>query len=249
MDDHQGSKYDCLLFDIDDTVYPNSSGLSSQCTNNIIEFMTKNLGVDEHKAPQLCVSLYKEYGTTMAGLKATGYDFDYDHFHRFVHGRLPYEILKPDPALKSILQSLPIRKVVFSNANRDHVNMIINKLGLEGCFDDMICFETLNNQTTSPFILCKPSDDAFKQAFIKAKINIPHKTLFFDDSIRNLQTAKRMRLHTVWVGSAHREAGVDLALESIHNMREALPELWEDGDKNVSYSRKGKVGIETYVRA
>lgn len=30
----------------------------------------------------------------------------------FVHGRLPYENLKPDPVLRSLLLSLPIRKFV-----------------------------------------------------------------------------------------------------------------------------------------
>lgn len=33
-------------------------------------------------------------------------------FFSFVHGRLPYENLKPDPVLRSLLLSLPIRKVV-----------------------------------------------------------------------------------------------------------------------------------------
>lgn len=30
----------------------------------------------------------------------------------FVHGRLPYNLLKPDPVLRSLLLSLPIWKVV-----------------------------------------------------------------------------------------------------------------------------------------
>lgn len=33
-------------------------------------------------------------------------------FNSFVHGRLPYENLKPDPVLRSLLMSLPYRKVV-----------------------------------------------------------------------------------------------------------------------------------------
>ena len=45
-------------------------------------------------------------------LQAVGYNFDYDDYHSFVHGRLPYENLKPDPVLRSLLLSLPIRKVV-----------------------------------------------------------------------------------------------------------------------------------------
>ena len=34
-----------------------------------LEYMIKKLGIEEEKVPELCVSLYKCYGTTMAGLK------------------------------------------------------------------------------------------------------------------------------------------------------------------------------------
>jgi putative hydrolase of the HAD superfamily len=45
--------------------------------------MVQKLGIEEDKVQELCLSLYKIYGTTMAGLKAVGYDFDYDDFHRY----------------------------------------------------------------------------------------------------------------------------------------------------------------------
>jgi pyrimidine and pyridine-specific 5'-nucleotidase len=44
--------------------------------------------------------------------QALGYEFDNDEFHAFVHGRLPYETLKPDPVLRNILLSVPQRKIV-----------------------------------------------------------------------------------------------------------------------------------------
>ncbi|GFY92264.1 haloacid dehalogenase-like hydrolase (HAD) superfamily protein [Actinidia rufa] len=229
--------------------------------------MNTKLGIPEDKVPEMCVRLNKEYGTTMAGLRAIGYDFDYDDYHSFVHGRLPYEILKPDPVLKK------------SSSERTHSES--SRLGLEDCFEGVICFETLNpiNKTDAPDnednanlkgsklstdfiekfcatsqvlpktpVVCKPFAYAFEQAFKIAKIN-PQRTLFFDDSIRNLQTGKGMGLHTIWVGSSHRTKDVDYALESIHNMREALPELWEaiETMEEVHYSEM--VAMETPVRA
>ncbi|XP_052175236.1 uncharacterized protein C24B11.05-like [Diospyros lotus] len=282
------AKYECLLFDVDDTLYPFSSGLSHECTKNIIGYMVEKIGIEENEAPEINVRLYKDYGTTMAGLRASGYNFDYDDYHSFVHGRLPYEILKPDPVLKGLLQSLPIRKFIFSNANKEHVTKVLGRLGLEDCFEGVICFDTLNPvnkrdesdakddpvfrgpkpsaiscpethvtdnschpnavRPNTP-IVCKPFEDAFEKALKLADIN-PQKTLFFDDSIRNLQTGKLTGLHTVWVGSSHRAKGVDYALESIHNIREALPELWEtaaEKTEEVVYSET--VAIETSVRA
>ncbi|KAL8057374.1 hypothetical protein ABFS82_04G180500 [Erythranthe guttata] len=251
-------KYECLLFDVDDTLYPLSSGVSTECTKNIREYMINKLGIEEEKVPVMCAQLYKEYGTTMAGLRAMGYDFDYDEYHSYVHGRLPYEWLKPDHTLRSLLLSLPIRKVIFSNGNEAHVAKVLSRLGLEDCFDDVICFETLNptpkdksenNEPAKVLIVCKPFENAYEEAFKVTDIN-PKKTLFFDDSIRNLQTAKNMGLHTVWVGSSQRTKGVDYSLESIHNIKEALPELWEVVENSdVCYPEKTAAAIETCVRA
>jgi uncharacterized RDD family membrane protein YckC len=38
--------------------------------------MIKKLGIEESKAPELCVSLYKYYGTTMAGLRVITQELD-----------------------------------------------------------------------------------------------------------------------------------------------------------------------------
>lgn len=44
--------------------------------------------------------------------QALGYEFDNDEYHAYVHGRLPYEKLKPDPVLRNLLLSMPQRKIV-----------------------------------------------------------------------------------------------------------------------------------------
>ncbi|PWA88891.1 HAD-like domain-containing protein [Artemisia annua] len=144
-------KYDCLLFDLDDTLYPVSAGLAAGVLNNIKDYMVEKLGIDKEKIPELCNLLYKNYGTTMAGIRAIGYDFDYDEYHSFVHGRLPYDNLKPDPVLRTLLLSLPIRKVIFTNADKIHAAKALSKLGLEDCFEGIICFETLNPVHKSTF--------------------------------------------------------------------------------------------------
>ncbi|KAK2972352.1 hypothetical protein RJ640_014410, partial [Escallonia rubra] len=288
----QRAKYDCLLFDLDDTLYPLSSGLAAGCLKNIGDYMVEKLGIDESKISDLCNLLYKNYGTTMAGLRAIGYDFDYDEYHSFVHGRLPYENLKPDPVLRSLLLSLPIRKVIFTNADKIHAVKVLRILGLEECFEGIICFETLNpihKSTASddeddivfmgsssssstctrsgeifdiighfvqpnPLsvlpktpIVCKPSESAIERALKIANI-APERTLFFEDSVRNVQSGKRVGLDTVLIGTSQRIKGADFALESIHNMREALPELWE-ADKITEVVYSGKVPVETSVTA
>ncbi|KAL8526925.1 hypothetical protein ACS0TY_015973 [Phlomoides rotata] len=291
----QSPKYDCLLFDLDDTLYPRSSGLEASVLKNIKAYMVEKLGIEEGKIPDLCNLLYINYGTTMAGLRAIGYDFDYDEYHSFVHGRLPYENLKPDPVLRGHLLSLPIRKVIFTNADKVHAIKVLNRLGLEECFEGIICFDTLNpthkstasddeddaeflgkkipqsccaNGSTVIFdiighfsqpdatssglpktpIVCKPSESAIERALKIGNID-PYRTLFFEDSVRNIQSGKRLGLDTVLVGKSQRVKGADYAVENIHNLREAIPELREvEKLANVDYS-SGVTVVETSVTA
>ncbi|KAF7825653.1 putative hydrolase of the HAD superfamily [Senna tora] len=279
----QRPKYDCLLFDLDDTLYPLSSGLAKACLQNIKDYMVEKLGIEKSKIDDLSNLLYKNYGTTMAGLRAIGYDFDYDKYHGFVHGRLPYENLKPDPILRNLLLSLPYRKLIFTNADKVHAVKALSRLGLEDCFEGIICFETLNPthkmnysdeeddfETTIPTtsnnnnrhfgqpnpdisvlpntpIICKPSEYAIELALKIANLN-PQRTLFFEDSVRNVVAGKRVGLHTVLVGGSQRVKGADYALESIHNLREAVSELWEAHKKSeVAYP--GNLAVETPVTA
>lgn len=248
---------------MDDTLYPLSSGLNLACRKNIQEYMLERLHIEESEVPKMCLDLYKEYGTTMAGLKALGYEFDNDEFHAYAHGRLPYEKLKPDPVLRNLLLSIPQRKIIFTNADQAHAVKVLNKLGLEDCFEGIICFETLNppNQInfmdvddnhvlkgsthfnkacdstesgcfSSPSkILCKPYVEAFEAAIRIANVD-PKKTIFFDDSARNVASGKAAGLHTVIVGHSDLVTGADHALNSIHNIREALPEIWEIEEGN-----------------
>ncbi|KAL0915101.1 hypothetical protein M5K25_015502 [Dendrobium thyrsiflorum] len=271
--EQRSSKVDCLIFDLDDTLYPLSSGLAGECLKNIGEYMVEKLGIERSKVSELSNLLYKNYGTTMAGLRAIGYSFNYDDYHSFVHGRLPYEKLKPDPILRHLLLSLPIRKVIFTNADKVHAARVLSKLGLEDCFEGIICFESLNDpnyefcgsnnlfdileHSARPIagaelpktpILCKPSEFAMELALKLANID-PQRAIFFDDSVRNIQAAKRIGLGTVLVGSSHAVKGADHILESIHNIREALSELWEEDDKSEEVLYQSKIAIATSVTA
>lgn len=80
---------------MDDTLYPLSSGVNLACRKNIegmllklvshnitrtnlirvlvTDYMLKYLHMDESEVPRMCLELYREYGTTMAGLKVRNY--------------------------------------------------------------------------------------------------------------------------------------------------------------------------------
>ncbi|KAJ7240998.1 hypothetical protein O6H91_13G028100 [Diphasiastrum complanatum] len=237
------SRFDCFLFDLDDTLYPRNSGLQDACRQNIEEFMVEKLGVDESVVGDLCNHLYKSHGTTMAGLQATGFEFDFDEFHNYVHGRLPYERLHPDHKLRDLLLSLPQKKIIFTNADKLHALRVLSKLELQDCFEDIISFETIMEhpgfelsiiQSESecrtnhlPQVICKPSLEAMRRAIDIAKVD-PCRTLFFDDSVHNIVAGKNAGLHTVLVGSTTRYAGADYAIHSIHEVIESVGGMVEE---------------------
>ncbi|CAI9263900.1 unnamed protein product [Lactuca saligna] len=65
----QRQKYDCLLFDQDDTLYPVSAGLAAGVLKNMKDYMVEKLGIFAEKIPELCNLLYKNYGATMGGIR------------------------------------------------------------------------------------------------------------------------------------------------------------------------------------
>ncbi|KAL4384782.1 hypothetical protein GQ457_15G020410 [Hibiscus cannabinus] len=103
-----GAKYECLLFDLDDTLYPLS-----------IEFMLKYLDIEESEVARMCLELYIQ--------GALGYEFDNDDFHAYANGRLPYETLRPDPVLRNLPLSMPQRKIIFTNGDKAHAQQVVKR--------------------------------------------------------------------------------------------------------------------------
>ncbi|KAG0617570.1 hypothetical protein M758_5G199800 [Ceratodon purpureus] len=262
MDERPSSaRYETLIFDLDDTLYPLSSGLAHACRLNIESYMLEKLAIDPTVVPELCTRLYKSHGTTMAGLWAEGYYFDHDDFHKYVHGRLPYHLLRPDPVLRSLLQSMPQPKYIFTNADKIHADVVLKKLGVEDLFKGILCFETFNShcavakerrQTgeevvkldTSVPVVCKPTVACMQETIQLLKIN-PSKTLYFDDSARNIFGGKTAGLHTVLVGSLITCEGADHTIASIHNVKESIPEIWAEPHFFDELRLSRKVAVET----
>lgn len=57
-------------------------------------------------------------------------------------------------------------KQIFSNGNEAHVAKVLSRLGLEDCFDDIICFETLNPTKTDK-VPDNDSDGEFNRLILR----------------------------------------------------------------------------------
>lgn len=75
-------------------------------------------------------------------------------------------------------------KQIFSNGNEAHVAKVLCRLGLEDCFDDIICFETLNPTHKGQEVPEKDSDGEFISSLQKLEqcnsMNCMSDNLFYD---------------------------------------------------------------------
>ncbi|CAI9118502.1 OLC1v1020084C1 [Oldenlandia corymbosa var. corymbosa] len=230
-DSTSSSPFETIIFDLDETLYSEKLGIGAATKRNIDAFLMEKLGFSEAKASSLRVELFKSHGSSLAGLRAFGYDIDAEDYHSVVHGRLPYHVIKPDPQLRTLLLSIKQRKIIFTNSDIIHATKALDRLGIRDCFEQIICFETMNPNlpnSTRPDefpVVLKPSPEAMEIAIQTAQVD-PRRTLFLDDSPRNIAAGKAVGLRTVLVGKAAKTKEADYALETVTNLKQVVPEIW-----------------------
>ena len=212
--------FDYLYFDLDDTLYPASSGLWDAIRQRMNEYMQGIIDLPLPEIVRLRKSYLDEYGTTLRGLQAH-FDVDADEYLRFVHD-LPLEkYILPDPRLRELLLSLPQKRWVFTNADANHASRVLNILGISDCFTGIIDIRAMD-------FACKPDEIAYLRALALTSVYDPSSCVLFDDSIRNLAAAREMGFFTVLVGKNGQEASVDRTIPSLHDLKAYFPELWQD---------------------
>jgi len=214
--------FESLYFDLDDTLYPASSGLWDAIRDRMNAYMEGLIGLPREEIVNLRQSYLEKYGTTLRGLQAY-YEVDADEYLAFVHD-LPLEkYILPDPDLRQLLLSLHQHRWVFTNADVNHARRVLNILGVFDCFDGIIDIRAID-------FACKPETIAYQRAMVVARDDDPAKCVLFDDSARNLAPAHAIGFYTVLVGKDGTGLPVDRAIPSLHQLRECMPELWQDGE-------------------
>lgn len=207
--------FEVMFFDLDDTLYPFTSGVWNAVADKMNLYMVDVLGFDKAVVPSLRENLFRQYGTTLRGLK-TVYNIDEDDFLEYVHDIPLDQYLRPDKELARILNLYSERKVIFTNASREHAERVISVIGLEGIFDQVIDIIQI-----SPW--CKPFPEAFTKAFEIARVGEPGNCVLLDDSQRNLLAARQFGVYTIQVGTETRCDGADAAVMSLLDLPTVIP--------------------------
>jgi putative hydrolase of the HAD superfamily len=186
-------RFTTLFFDLDDTLYPNSSGLWQAIKGRINLYMIERLGVPEKDAPALRESYFKMYGTTLRGLQAR-HSVDIEDFLAFVHDLPLTEYIQPDPTQREIIASLPGRKLIFTNADSNHAQRVLTALNLNDLFEAIVDIHAV-----SPY--CKPMPESFAIAQELADEPDPRKCVMIDDLPRTTRAALDVGMASILYGT------------------------------------------------
>ena len=183
-----------VFFDLDDTLYPAKSGLWAGIKARINLYISERLGLSADQASALRQKYLEQYGTTLMGLHAN-YPLDVQDFLDFVHDLPLRDYIKPAPELRSILEALPARKFIFTNADIKHVGRVLSVLELEDCFDGVLDILTM-------WPHCKPMPVAYKMALELAGGTHPQHCAMLDDMPRNTHAARQHGIFSILYGAA-----------------------------------------------
>ena len=219
-----------VFFDCDDCIYFDEWNIASHLTEKIEQYCVERKSLPRGEA----YKLYKEHGTALRGLLAENH-MEYceeaiDEYLEEVHNLPIHELLEPDEELEQMLSAMDpsIPKYIFTASVRHHAERCLKALGIHEHFEDIIDVKACNLAT-------KHSDEAFEAAMRIAGVDDPETCVFLDDSVKNIEAARRIGWRSILVGRVGRDCGTRISsehseheIDRIHDFRKVYPELFEN---------------------
>ncbi len=180
---------DTWVFDLDNTLYPHHVNLWQQVDARIGEFISAHLKISAEQARVIQKDYYRRYGTSMRGMM-TEHGVRADDYLAYVH-QIDHSPLEPNPAMGAAIARLPGRKLILTNGSVDHVDKVLDRLGIAGQFEavfDIIAAE----------LEPKPAPQTY-QKFLRDHRVDPATSAMFEDLARNLVVPHELGMTTVLV--------------------------------------------------
>ena len=189
------------IFDLDNCLYPASTGLFSLIDERMGAYIQRLLDCDPAEAKRVQKAHFHEHGTTLAGLMKE-HGVDPNDFLEDVHD-IALDRVQCDEQLGRLLPQLPGRRFVFTNGDAPYARRVLERIGVHGHFDD------LHDIHASSY---RPKPDPYGYELLCERFGIePKHALLADDMVQNLAPAKALGMTTIWVdnGSERGNDGVE----------------------------------------
>lgn len=178
----------CLIFDFDETIYrPETTTLPQQLIYRMSNFIKDKFNLSYKEARLLSRKYRLEYGSTVVGLQKI-HNVDPKEFVDYAYN-LDLSELKKNSEFKKQLQSIPEKKVIFTNANEIYVEKALHIMGIRDEFSDIIGINRTNFVPKSETLGYEMIIDSYADSGKNCAI--------FDDQTDNLKTAKKYGMETV----------------------------------------------------
>lgn len=198
-------KYTTIFFDLDDTLYPASTGLWHAIKERMNLYMRDRMGFDPSEIPELREKYYLQYGTTLRGLQAN-HEIDVQDYLAFVHDLPLRDYIQPNRKLCEVIASLGTRNLIFTNADAAHARRVLKVLELDDCFEDIV-----DVNAVAPY--CKPMPETFEIAMRMAGEGDPGRCVMIDDLPRTTKAAREAGWYSILFGQnkPHPDANATLS--------------------------------------
>ena len=200
------------IFDLDNCLYPASTGLFELIDRRMGAYIERLLGVDPSEAKRVQKAHFHAHGTTLAGLMRE-HRVDPHHFLEDVHA-IPLDRLSRDERLAVGLARLPGRKLVFTNADEPYARRVLDALGVGEHFAEL---HVIHPAELRP----KPDRHGYELMLRRFGID-PRRAAMVEDMAQNLRPAKELGMTTIWVDNgsergnhAHDPDYVDLTITDV----------------------------------
>lgn len=191
-----------VLFDVDDTLYPASSGLGHELGRRMVEFTARHLGVGRERAGALIAEGRRRHGTTLSWLCA---EADLQSPEPFIEAIHPADLspwITDDHAreAREALDAIDLPAAVLTNGPREHAQRVLERLGISDRFERV--FDLRENGFVG-----KPARHAYRRALDELSLDATT-TLFVDDVVQYLLPFRDLGgriVHMTTPGSANGE--------------------------------------------
>ena len=202
-------KYDHWIFDLDNTIYDFNLGLFRRVSLRMTEYIKGFFDLNEVDALTLQRDMYKKYGLTLRGLMIEK-KINPEPFLEFVHD-VDFSELNEDVTLKTLLRKIKGKKSIYTNATFKHAKNILKSMGIFQEFEIIFDIKDAN-------YIAKPDPNSYHM--MKKKLNLNDKniskSIFFEDTAKNLKPAKELGMSTVWIENDFNRKEADSLREYIN---------------------------------
>jgi putative hydrolase of the HAD superfamily len=223
-----------IIFDLDDTLYPRDTGLMHEVGRRIQMWLCDYLGLTWEEAIVRRREYFHRYGTTLGGLMAEHGMGAHDYLV-FVHDVPVEEYLDPNPALAAMLDVVPLRKAIYTNATSEYGWRVLRALGVTDRFEHVIGIEEVGLRN-------KSNRDAYERTLELLNAQ-GRECIMVEDTARNLRPARGLGLTTVLV-----DADGSMARPSAHAEHSPRSDIAKFADQHVDFVVRNVLDVGQVVR-